>query len=128
MNPQEGPIESKSGLFLPKENNEMQASVLKRVKLKVPFKKMEKLAEGEEIVLSPETEAVIRGKMEGCFMCRYIVEDHEQNGKLTGYPKEMDGKGQFPVEAKIRHIQIEKLYVPQDRRGAAPPGEEGGDE
>lgn len=91
------------------------------VKPKVHFRKMEKVMPEEEIVLAPETEALVRKESneKGCFLCRFILEDIEKNKKLTGYPLESDGKGQFPVEAKIRHIEILKLY--SENGGGAKP-------
>lgn len=94
-----------------------------RIEPKVHFKNLGKVKENEEITLSPETEAMVRAEAETCFLCRFIIEDHEANGKLTGHPKEVDGKGQFPVEAKMRHIKIVKLY-PKVVQGAEPPAPE----
>lgn len=87
---------------------------------KVHFKNLAKIKEGEEVVLSPETMEMVRGNAETCLLCRYIVEDFETNAKLTGHPKEVDGKGQFPIESKMRHVQIEKLYVKKVGDGAKP--------
>lgn len=94
------------------------------VKVKVYFKRMPKMAEGEEIVLSPETELILVEEAKTCFVCRIILEDHALHGKLTGHPKDMFDKGTFPVEAKIRHIQITKLYVKKVGRVAEPPAQE----
>jgi|SRR6185369_10690058 len=120
MSPQEEPLGSESGLFLP-TGGKATTSPFKQVRVKVYFKKMEKVMEGEEIVLSPETTAILETQREKCMLCKMILEDQAQNGKLTGYPKENDGKGMFPVEAKIRHVQIEKLHSPDAGVGAAPP-------
>lgn len=85
-----------------------------RIKVKVPFKKLSKIGSDEEIVLSDETKAFLEGEREKCFLCKIILEDQEKNGKLTGDPKDGEGKPMFPPEAKVRHVQIEKLY---ERKG-----------
>lgn len=57
----------------------------------------------EEIVLSDETQALVEKRAEaGCASCIYIASDFRKNGKLTDYP------GNYPVEAKIGHVQAEK--------------------
>lgn len=104
----------------PDANTSKVIELFDRMEPKVHFKNMAKIKEGEEVVLSPETAEMVRRNAEGCFLCRLIVEDHEANGKLTGHPKEVDGKGQFPVEAKMRHVKIEKLYVMKVEAGAKP--------
>ena len=78
----------------------------------------DKPAKGEEIYLSPETVAALKGRVDGCFLCRFILEDQEKNGKLTGYPLDGDGKGIFPVDAKMIHIQLEKRSSTQEEPGA----------
>jgi hypothetical protein len=101
--------------------------VFPRIKVKVPFRKKVKLADGEEIVLSEETLAIVttEHKTKECFMCGFILEDFAANGKLTGYPNDMFGKGTFPVESKIRHIEILKYNLPgKVERGAKPPAPE----
>ena len=40
----------------------------------------------------------------GCFLCKWIHEDLEANGKLTDYPNK-----QFPVSGKHRHLQLEYM-------------------
>ena len=44
----------------------------------------------------------------GCFLCKLIVEDFDQNGKLTSGPKDFNGHGIFPYEGKVEHIKIER--------------------
>jgi len=128
MIPQKEPLGSESGLFLPEDQKRSSGlPPMKRVRVKVYFKKMEKVMEGEEIVLSPETQAYLETQRNKCMLCKMILEDHAQHGKLTGYPKEIDGRGQFPVEAKIRHVQIEKLHAPEVPAGAQPQPEGGAD-
>lgn len=43
----------------------------------------------------------------GCFLCRLIVEDFDQNGRLTDHPKDAMGKGCFPYDGKTFHIRLE---------------------
>lgn len=57
----------------------------------------------EEIVLSEETKAVLdKRAADGCVSCAYITSDFQKNGKLTDYP------GNYPVEAKIAHVNAER--------------------
>jgi len=39
--------------------------------------------------------------------CKWILEDLEKNGRLTGWPFDAFGKSDFPVSAKLRHIALE---------------------
>lgn len=39
--------------------------------------------------------------------CKWILEDLEQHGRLTGWPLDAFGKADFPVSAKLRHIALE---------------------
>jgi hypothetical protein len=96
-----------------------------RIKVKVPFKKMKKVPEGEEIVLSEETKALltVEATTKGCFLCGFILEDFAKSGKLTGYPNDIFDKGTFPVEAKIRHIEILKYHLPAKVAGQAEPAQ-----
>lgn len=45
----------------------------------------------------------------GCCLCKWILQDLEQNGTLTkGYPEIcIDGKPLFPVEGKTAHLILE---------------------
>lgn len=49
----------------------------------------------------------------GCFLCRMIVEDFDQSGKLTDAPYDLNGKGTFPFSGKRDHIRIELLSLDQ---------------
>jgi hypothetical protein len=42
-----------------------------------------------------------------CFMCKWIVYDFSENCKLTGYPINYDGSGEFPRDSKEKHAQLE---------------------
>ena len=42
-----------------------------------------------------------------CFMCRWIVEDFEKNGKLTGHPNDFMDAGTFPRSGKESHAKLE---------------------
>jgi hypothetical protein len=76
----------------------------------------------EELTLSPATKELLERREWGCFLCRLILEDHKANGKLTGYPFESDGKGSFPVNGKVMHIQLEQA----SSSGDSPPPPVGG--
>lgn len=65
-------------------------------------------AEKEDIVLSMETEELLKTNEPGCPLCKWILEDFELNKKLTDYPRNFDGSGQFPLKGKELHIKIVK--------------------
>lgn len=46
-----------------------------------------------------------------CFLCRWILHDVGTNGKLTGWPPDSMGHGTFPVEGKVKHLELEGLAV-----------------
>ena len=50
-----------------------------------------------------------------CFLCRWILGDIAENGKLTGYPFDHSGGAQFPVPGKLKHIELELQAL--DNRG-----------
>lgn len=74
----------------------------------------------EDVVLSKDTLAFVKKKAgdlmkkripddaRGCQLCRMIVEDFTLHKKLTGWPLDTFEKGTFPVEAKVRHIEVER--------------------
>jgi hypothetical protein len=67
------------------------------------------MAEKEELVLSPETIAMLKKPVDpGCPLCKWILEDFALHGKLTGYPENFDHSGQFPASGKEKHIRILK--------------------
>ncbi len=39
------------------------------------------------------------------FLSRWILKDLELHGKLTGWPFDYAGKGDFPVEGKMRYVE-----------------------
>jgi hypothetical protein len=49
------------------------------------------------------------GKIHGCFLCKWILQDLTQNGNLTGHPKAEFAGATFPEEAKITHLRLEKI-------------------
>lgn len=74
---------------------------------------------GKKYKPSAETLAMIeRRKVNekgvGCQLCTFIVEDLAKNGFITGYPQDSLGAPQFPVEAKLQHIRIEKECSDQE--------------
>lgn len=74
----------------------------------------------EDVVLSKETVAFLKKRAgdllkkkipddaRGCQLCRIILEDFRLNKKLTGYPLDAQDNGMFPVESKVRHIELER--------------------
>jgi hypothetical protein len=54
----------------------------------------------------------IEGKIEGCFLCKWTVEDLDKNGKLTNHPgKCNDGNDLFPARAKVAHAWLERVLT-----------------
>jgi hypothetical protein len=51
------------------------------------------------------------GKIHGCFLCKWILQDLVQNGNLTGHPKSEFMGAMFPEEAKITHLRLEKILA-----------------
>lgn len=39
--------------------------------------------------------------------CKWILDDLEKNGKLTGYPRDFNGVPDYPIESKIKHLHLE---------------------
>lgn len=44
-----------------------------------------------------------------CFLCKWILEDLQKNGALTGYPSDFVGQPVFPRQGKVAHLQLEGL-------------------
>lgn len=68
----------------------------------------------QEVEKSPRLIQVAKIGQRSCFLCRYIVEDLEKNGKLTGYPKDWASSGLFPVEGKLIHVILELGEIPPE--------------
>ncbi len=59
--------------------------------------------------MTPELLGKVAKNEPKCFLCKWIREDFEANGKLTGLPYDYTGKEIFPVEAKINHLELEHM-------------------
>jgi len=58
----------------------------------------------------------LRQRIEGCFLCRWILEDLEAHGRITN-AKDLrpDGeKALFPAKAKRVHLELEGLSIPPE--------------
>ncbi|MGH9391893.1 MAG: hypothetical protein ACRD1Z_20005 [Vicinamibacteria bacterium] len=51
----------------------------------------------------------------GCFLCTMILRDFEEHKKLTGYPKDVNGAEVFPIEGKLKHIELERADPPSGK-------------
>lgn len=71
-----------------------------------------------EVEITSELVAAIRARLPKCFLCKWLLEDIESNGKFTGYPIDYNGKPEFPVEGKIAHLELEGFIAKLD---ASPP-------
>ena len=69
-----------------------------------------------DIALSPHKKSFLEGKAEEgapgyCFLCKWILEDYNENGTLTGVIRE-GGSGKrkyeiFPIRGEINHLWLE---------------------
>lgn len=48
----------------------------------------------------------------GCFLCKWIVEDLDRGGPLTGWPIDFNGSAIFPRAGKLEHIRLEGFLLP----------------
>ena len=68
-----------------------------------------------DIALSPHKKSFLEGRAEEgapgyCFMCKWILDDYNKNGTLTGVVKEGGDKGKyeiFPIRGQINHLWLE---------------------
>lgn len=50
----------------------------------------------------------------GCFLCGWILQDLQKNGRLTDHPgKNIDGSVLFPQGSKVLHLMLEELWHPE---------------
>lgn len=65
----------------------------------------------KDIALTDDKLNFLRGRVEGCFLCKWLLQDYEKNGTLTGL--KMDGVTGvyeiFPIRGEINHLWLE-LY------------------
>ena len=54
---------------------------------------------------------VTRKRSDVCFLCKFISEDLDKNGKLTGYPLSWGGDATFPVDGKMKHLKLEGIVL-----------------
>ena len=47
-----------------------------------------------------------------CFLCKWILENLEESGKLTGYPLAHDGVPVFPRVGMLEHLRLEGFLLP----------------
>ena len=57
--------------------------------------------------MTDRTRVVLEYWAPTCFLCRWILQDVLDNGKLTGQPYDHAGAPQFPVNGKLKHIELE---------------------
>lgn len=78
----------------------------------------------DKIALSKETMVFLKGRVKGCFLCKWILKDFRRNGKLTDYPPYGEGgSGIFPVKSKLRHIELEMSLLPGFLGGGGAPAQ-----
>jgi hypothetical protein len=56
----------------------------------------------------------VQSKVETCFLCKWIRQDLEQHGKLTGWPLDSFNKPEFPIDAKLVHVLLEMGEIPPE--------------
>jgi hypothetical protein len=59
------------------------------------------------VYLKEETMAFLLERSEKCFLCWWIHEDARMHVTLTGWPNDYFGSGIFPVEGKLKHLELE---------------------
>lgn len=47
----------------------------------------------------------------GCFLCKWIAQDLERNGRLTRHPVYWYGDNIFPVSGKLEHLVLEGILM-----------------
>lgn len=57
--------------------------------------------------ISPGVMEILKEQEATCFLCRWILQDIAENGKLTGFPFDWGRTPVFPVDGKNRHIDLE---------------------
>lgn len=67
-----------------------------------------------QVEFTPALAGLVRARAFNCFLCRWIQEDFQQNGKLTGYPHDYNDKPEFPIEGKIGHLELEGFIAKLD--------------
>jgi len=50
-----------------------------------------------------------------CFLCKWILEDLTENGRLTGQPYDAIGQAGFPVGAKLNHMRLEGILLQKSK-------------
>ena len=48
---------------------------------------------------------------ETCFLCAWTLQDLRIHGKLTDWPIDFNGKGQFPASGKLCHLELEQASI-----------------
>lgn len=71
----------------------------------------------EEVIRQLEQSPALREFLErkafGCFLCRWILRDINEEKRLTGWPLDSFGKPEFPVIAKLHHLALELGKAPE---------------
>jgi hypothetical protein len=44
-----------------------------------------------------------------CFLCKWILADLAENGRLTGQPHQYGGIPIFPAKSKVEHLKLEGI-------------------
>lgn len=65
------------------------------------------MTESKTVTLPDETMQKLIERAQKCFTCWWTHEDFRLHKKLTGWPFDYFGSGTFPVEGKIKHLELE---------------------
>lgn len=69
----------------------------------------------KEFVLSSRAAFRLRSdlgrRVHGCFLCKWILQDLTDHGKLTGWPYDYNDKPNFPPESKLAHLEVERISI-----------------
>jgi hypothetical protein len=55
--------------------------------------------------------AQLRQRAPTCWLCGWILADLEDDGKLTGWWKDVEGKPIFPRSGELNHLRLEGIQV-----------------
>lgn len=61
-----------------------------------------------------EIVAELRKRAASCWLCAWALADLEDDGKLTGWWKDVEGKPMFPRAGELNHLRLEGIEVGED--------------
>lgn len=65
-----------------------------------------------DIQITPDTLAFLKSVKDTCFLCKWILQDFEKNGTLTGHYSANGEFEIFPVKGMVNHISLHRYGRP----------------